>query len=929
MAWTAKVSPGPTWTTTDAWWAEGTTRWLIVAGNNLGATDDFETYATSIRPTNPNNGNAGILALGACYDGTRWHVVGDAGYFRSTDGLTGAAWEVSNALNVGSGVHGGRAIAAANGRLVVVSSNGKVSLSTDGGETWTTKATMFSPGTFAGAYAVAVRGNVWMVSANSNASIHVSTDNGETWAGYNPLSGNRTYRAGAIPDGSWKVSAASVVTPVRITTDNGATWLADGYASRKVLFLTTPTALYEVDESFPATVWSYTSATREAVDMTGYNSANSLIRAGDRLVALNPGTSNRAPYVAPGVDVPGPIELAWPVSIFEAAVVSLPWPVSVSAPAGVAVSLPWPVTVAAPAAVSLPWPMQVLDAAVLGGLDGAGAWAAAPDGKWQAVVVLDGVDISSRITGRVSVQIAADAARTAEFAFVPSAPLQPMGLIGRPVRIAFAQAGGLNAQTIFTGVVDVPAVDVDTRVITCACHDQAQEVWSRMSRAAIDAMVGGQWHVALDGEPVDNFGYLQQRIQSVAASWALDELQQPRTLPWRSLPRTVTVRDSDLIDGSLSIDLPSLSQIITRVTCRMQYRYPVFKARRVRAQYAQPISFFLPSLGVSPKPGYVWMTTAMVKSALESVSGWQLVDGPHIAHPPAKTYRLGTDIAPAFYVIPPDVAPTLATAFTAEYQWRGIQTVTEDYTVDVVWTGGQSLIGSASVEEVGASIEAEFEGRDWTTDPTVEPIIAAQSAADVAVPWQPSGATAADRDACLTALMSRAWVRMWASSRSGRVRFALPCRPDLWVDAWAAVESVRLRAAGQIVEIDHALDTATGEAITSCAVAVGLPGDQGAAMPSWVLPPTPVDDYTPPMSAYSFEIGTYVGGLPSSVEFDETTMIGFSTNAEGVADPAYPYYPHQLSIRAPDLAAEDRDPRTLESVTSISVAIPTDLLELL
>lgn len=608
--------------------------------------------------------------------------------------------------------------------------------------------------------------------------------------------------------------------------------------------------------------------------------------------------------------------------------VSLPWPVTVIAPAGKVISLPWPVTVAAPFVVSLGWPVTVLDHSVLGGLDGAAGWAAAPSGRWQAVAMLGSQDISARLVGDVRVQVEADSARTAELSFVPGSPLQPMGLIGQPVRVAFAQAGGINAQTLFTGVVDVPSIDIDTGVVTLRCHDQAQEIWSRTPRAQIDALLGGRWHVAVSGEPEDNHAYMLERIQSVPASWALDALQQPQIVPWRSLPRSVTVRQADVISGSLSVDLPSRDEVRTRITCRFQYRYPRFRARRVRAQFAQPVSFFLPRASVFPKPSYRWLTAAMVEGAVEGVRGWDLVDGPHIEHPQARVYNVGTELEPAFYSISPDVAPSLATGFRADFQWRGIQSVTEDYTIDVVWTVGEALLGITAAEEMGASLEAVFEGRDWTTDPTIEPIVRATAVGDVSETWQPVGASPLDRDDCLQTLLSRAWVRLWSASRSGRVRFALPCRPDLWIDTWATVNTARLQAAGQLVEIEHVLNAATGEATTFCAIAVGLPGNQGATMPAWSLPAAPADNYEPPLAAHAFELGTHVGGLSTSPPWDGDAMIGFATNAEGVADPDYHWYPHQLSMRAPDLAAEDRDPRALESITAIEVDIPTDLLEI-
>ena len=58
-------------------------------------------------------------------------------------------------------------------------------------------------------------------------------------------------------------------------------------------------------------------------------------------------------------------------------------------------------------------------------------------------------------------------------------------------------------------------------------------------------------------------------------------------------------------------------------------------------------------------------------------------------------------------------------------------------------------------------------------------------------------------------------------------------------------------------------------------------------------------------------------------------MVGFSTNVQGAEDPALEYYPHQLSIKAPDIAAEERDPQTRPATARIDVSVPTDLLEII
>ena len=590
----------------------------------------------------------------------------------------------------------------------------------------------------------------------------------------------------------------------------------------------------------------------------------------------------------------------------------------------------------------LPLRLAVRAAALAGAFDGAAEWSAAPSGQWQLSVQLGAEDVSARVHGSCTVQIAVDAARTAGFAFLPIGPLAVMGLVGQRVQIAFSQRGGAGGQVLFRGVVDVPSVDLTTGLVSCECTDQAQETWAAASREAIDALVGGRWHPAVTGEPDDNFGYLKARLLSVAASWHLDVQQQPCVVQWAGPARTLTVRAADVVDGSLSIDLPSRDQLRTQVVCRMQYRYPLHRGRGITAQYNQPLSFFLPWYRpASPdtaKEGVLWLTAGMVERAAGSLPGWELSKPLTIDHPEPGSYlttrpflnpvpRAEALTEGAVYIISPAVASALALGFTASYVARWQQSVTEDYTVTVKWPALEQQLGTVSSEELGATLEATFDSPDWGRDLSVLPQIAASGDGDTSVPWQPAGADPAARDEVLRTLLDHAWVRLWSASRTGRVRFAVPCRPDLALSDAVVLEHDRLRASGRVVAVTHTLSMETGEALTEVAVAVGMPGNAPASPPTWSLPAPPVDGYVPPLSAYSCEIGTFVGGTVDAPPFDDATMVGFSTNEEGASDGEF--YPHQLRIRAPDLAAEDRDPLVLTATAEVAVTVPTDLLEVL
>lgn len=609
----------------------------------------------------------------------------------------------------------------------------------------------------------------------------------------------------------------------------------------------------------------------------------------------------------------------------------VPFSITISPPVAARVSVPFRVEVSAPARASVPLAITVSAPLADPGED---PWPASPSRRWRPVVVLDGADLSARLHGEVRVEHADNQAATAEFAFQPVAAYLPDNLIGRPVRIAFADQSAAVAHTIYTGVIDVASIDINTGLISCTCHDQLQEMAANLPREWIDAEVGGSWHVAIDGEPDDNRAYLEQRIASAPKSYAIDPLGAFRVLPWRGAPlRTETIGDGSYFDGSVSVDMPGRSEIVTRVEVRSEYRYERLRVRGALAQYQQPLAFFQPAVvaGSVVVPGKDLLTTAMVQGATDSLGGWELVKR-EIDNPPSGQWNLGTELNPYIYRISPNVAPSIALGFRAWYASRWTQTITEDYTLTVACQALEAQLGGPVQEQMGASLQAEFDQQDWERDSSVAPYplaVLGEIVGDIIEPYQPAGSAPADRTALMTALLDRARMRIYSSTRTGRAAFDMPLRPDLWLDWFVTLEAPRVRVAGKVASVSHLMSIETGEATTSVQLAFGLPGNTDAAAPVWTLPDAPTDPYTPPPSAYSCEIGTYVGGDEAAPEWDDETMIGFSTNYEGVEDPAYNYYPHQLRILSPALAAEDRDALELPAAAQYEIDIPTDLLEIL
>lgn len=619
----------------------------------------------------------------------------------------------------------------------------------------------------------------------------------------------------------------------------------------------------------------------------------------------------------------------------QAGKVTLPLTIDVLDPAG-RIVLPLRVQVAQPGSVTLPLSLDVLDPAVLAGLDGAGGWAAAPDGLWAAVVLLDGADISARIQGTVRVEREDDAAATATFSFLPAGPIAAMGLIGRTVRIAFAQAAGINVQAMFSGVVAVPSIDAATGLVSCECTDQMPEVFAAADRAWIDSAIGGRYHVAVSGEPTDNWEYALERLQSVPRSIALDVQQRPVVLPWRDMPRTMTIRTPDMIDETLQVALPDRDSMRTRITVRMQYRYWRLRGRGAVAAWAQPFAFFASYDLVTGFRGRQWMLASMVEGASERLPGWSLRGSVAIEHPAPGVYFTNP---PNFagYWIPPDVAPDLVSGFRAYYAARWAQVVTETYEITLVAPQLEAALGGPIAEEMGANLDAGDLPEGWAADETVQPVLVIPAVGDVSLAWQPAEGDTTQRDEVLRTLLDRAWVRRWSASRSGRVSFGMALRPDIWLDVWAEVVhdaddmDVTLNAAGKVTRIEHELDAETGVARTHVEVAVGMPGNVAASLPEWELPAVEMPDETRPLTTWSLDVPTFVGGEGGSPAWDPEAMIGFVTNTNRSYTPeedTYHYYPHQLALRAPDIDALDRDPLEVLVQAQIEGESPTDLLEI-
>jgi hypothetical protein len=291
---------------------------------------------------------------------------------------------------------------------------------------------------------------------------------------------------------------------------------------------------------------------------------------------------------------------------------------------------------------------------------------------WVLKVCVNGVNLTPRVTGEVSIEASENTATTASFSLLPHAErIDPTIYVGQPVTIDY------EGHRRFTGAVDTLDVDLSTSVIRFLCTDGLQMVFERIAggnaRAVADAkirliaaengrnktlhdisltpgltqqqinarvaaaeakvakaaadvvlaerrtgmevrkVVGGLWspHVFSSSSGWDAFA---DCMSTQLAAYNLDSFGAGATTPWaaKAAPDFTFTAD-DCLDGELRVNqLANAGSVVNAVDIKFEYRFTRL------FEYAF-------SLGWAPGDSYSWC------AAFGPVSNWGNCDHKRVA----------------------------------------------------------------------------------------------------------------------------------------------------------------------------------------------------------------------------------------------------------------------------------------------------------
>lgn len=542
--------------------------------------------------------------------------------------------------------------------------------------------------------------------------------------------------------------------------------------------------------------------------------------------------------------------------------------------------------------------------------------------QWYATVVIDGVDVSSRLTGQISISASESAARIATLEVKPASAAELAGYEGKTVTIdvTLFRTGQTGTWRRFTGVVEGVEFDPAARIATLTLRDGWQERPKACASAAeVEALFGGGAYPSSallpwsDTTP-DPARYFAGLLDTYAGGVQIDSsgIWQSRRWDIGSPLATLAV-----FDGSLKVSRPRRADLPSAVTATLTHRFPRLHAASIALSWTavDRSRYLVDGLPTLPK--------SMVQQALSGLNGWHIKGTPNIVQPTPGTYPVIVGPSTVNYIVTYAQAQVQAQSFTATAYKRWYQTVEIAYTVTIPLGGT-----SERDDSITGAIESVFDASAWESAPNVQndnglylanaptPTTTPTGYEGLLPPWPPENTaidvyadiTEADLTAACRNVAARAVRKAAEGQRRARITVDAPLDPRWEIGDVLAVSCYGVSATGQLVAFTDVLDHDTGEIVSSLTLACPNGGSSTTALSLTPTIPAPSVAHSLSFPPLLNHIGAH---LDTPDVIDEDALAGFLCNTVPNSDnydATAPVFNTQFRIITPEIPAAIRDP---------------------
>ena len=535
------------------------------------------------------------------------------------------------------------------------------------------------------------------------------------------------------------------------------------------------------------------------------------------------------------------------------------------------------------------------------GTVGSGAAAAV----WSAVVTINAVDVSARIVGDIRVEASEGAARIADLTIRPAngTGFAIADWSGKSLTIDVVDMSTgvpTDARRLFTGLIDTPTLNLDTKTIGLLATDNLQNRVEALSAASIDVLIPGGYHSPVIFDPAARgWSRAQDRLATVPASLDLSPTGDFRISDWAPLGApNLSFTEAHILDGSLSTTQASRHQIVNRVDIDFAYRFPRVKAEgyEIAESYVG-----LGTIEGHAQNGNWWLTRAAVEAAI-SAAGGAIVS---ISYEALPAFAIGSwQPGPSDYL--------LCMGFTALVSFEYTQTIEEQHAITVSAPESIAAVGTLR-DRLSGALEGEYPpveavehsmllyAKSLSSIPPKDRAAVANgftTAADVTLTPDTDRAAA---DAAMETLIAVAKTKIWASHRRNAVSAAVALNPDVDLPRTIDIDIAgQLHARGKCQSVTHTMSPSTGSAITSFSLAICSVAGTGIVHPDSVT-------VAP------------AGSSPATTALVDTPTADFNY---------LPAEDHILTVTFPAVAPGERNKLDIPIASSYSAPITEDILEI-
>lgn len=439
---------------------------------------------------------------------------------------------------------------------------------------------------------------------------------------------------------------------------------------------------------------------------------------------------------------------------------------------------------------------------------------------FRAKVVIDGVDLTNDVIGTITIEQDEGSATIADLTLMPAAgtPLYLPSWTGKTVVISIGDysTGVMVDETIrFTGVVDLPAIDLDQGTLSLRCTDDLQGKVGAMTTAALATLIGGYYSPAVFKAGSSSWVYAQDRLSTVRASLDISPAGIMRVTSWTAKPAAdLNFTDDDVLDGSLAIDMAERSSMVNQIDITFGYRFPRMKSEGHVCNFdaLSPIGFEQYIIDDKYIPA-----RQQVVSAIEAAGG-SVVSIAYDALPTTSVILHVGGAAVGVWVPNPSTDPLLCTG------WQAV--VSFDYAQDFDETHNISVSTPLSIAEVGAvketmsgSLQADYADttsvettatlykNSFTSIPPLNSAAIIGGHTNATEVTLPSDSDRAAADNAMETLIATAKTRIATAHRANTVSAVVPLNGALDISKTVGLATASVTAKGKVRKVVDTIDT--------------------------------------------------------------------------------------------------------------------------